>query len=229
MEIMIQRMAKRSKNYFLFIVGIPIALGVLGWLLPVGKEPVINTYTAEAMIALGRYDHQDFNDPKGVLILLSNPPFYEEKLANLWEENQGALFKKLNVSVENDQLIKLTYTDSSKENAVYVLNEITSEFMELDQEKFQQREKVMNESIRSLEQEEVGEEEKVSKHRFLYELKTAQLNLKPGSIVKEPDVKVVDQQTRAFSSQERAVLGVILGIAFSILWIVVPELVREQS
>jgi len=226
---MMQRMAKRSKNYLLYIVIIPIVLGVLGWLLPVGKEPVIHTYTAEATISLGRYDNQDFNDPKRVLSLLTNPLFYEENLATIWEENQEAFFTNLQVTVENEQLIKLTYTDFSKENAASILNEITSEFMELDQKQFQQKEMVLNESIRALEQEEVGEEEKVSKHRFLYELKTAQLEIKPGSLVKEPDVKVDAPQTRVFSSQERAVLGVMLGIAFSILWIVVPVLVREQS
>jgi teichuronic acid biosynthesis protein TuaF len=62
MELIVKRITARFKRYFLLLVAIPVVLGILGWVLPVGKETSL--YTAEATITLGSYGNDDLNDPK---------------------------------------------------------------------------------------------------------------------------------------------------------------------
>ncbi|MBT2728211.1 hypothetical protein J7E63_14825 [Bacillus sp. ISL-75] len=224
---MIQALKDRMNKYILIILATTVLLGVMGWLLPVGKEE--SSYTVEASLTLGNYNNPEFNNPKRVIIFLTTPPFYEEHLADLWEEKYDEISTKLNVTAGTDNMITLSYSDHSKESSAKVLNEIISAFMAIDKAKFQQKQKIIQESIESLNNEKVGPEALVDQERFLYELKTADNEIKPALLLKKADENAINTENRAFNSKERAVLGVLLGVTLGFLWIVFPVIFREGS
>jgi teichuronic acid biosynthesis protein TuaF len=161
--------------------------------------------------------------------LLTNAPFYQEKLTGLWNRKQNEIVSKLQVMNVADDRIKLSYTEHSKENAIQIVNEITRAFLNLDQQKFHEKKNIIQETINTLRQEKVSEDTKVDQQRFLYELNNARLDLKPATLLQPADKENVMIENKAFTSKERAVLGGLLGITFALLVILVPEFVREQS
>lgn len=223
MGLMIQRLKERMNKYFLLLLTATILLGVIGWFLPVGKEK--SSYQAEAVITLGFYKYPDLNDPKRVVTLLTNARFLEEHLENLWQEKNEFIRTNLLVTATTDNMIKLSYTDDSKETSIKVLSEITGAFMSMDQGRFQQKKGIIQESIEALNNEEVAPEAKVDQERFLNELNTALYDIKPATL----DKNEIITENRAFNSTERAVLGVLLGLTLSFFWIVIPEFFRERS
>lgn len=227
MGLMIQSLKVRLNKYFLLLLAGTILLGVIGWFLPVGKEK--SSYQAEAVITLGTYKNPDLNDPKRVVTLLTNAPFYEKHMGNLWQEKDEDIRTNLFVTATTDNMIKLSYTDESKEISIQVLSEITGAFISMDQGRFQQKQGIIQESIEALNNEEVAPEEKVDQQRFLYELKTALYDIKPATLLKPADKNEIITENRAFNSTERAVLGVLLGLTLSFFWIVIPEFFRERS
>jgi teichuronic acid biosynthesis protein TuaF len=224
MEVMVRRIARRSRKYLWLLLVIPILLGGIGWVLPVGKEPSV--VTAEATISLGNYQYEDFNQAKNVVTLLSHAPFYKENLAHLGGET--GVPSQLTLSAVNEQMIKLAYSDSSAEQAANVVNEIAQAFLALDQQKFAERKLIIEDSITAIEQEQVGEDAKVDQQRFLTEQKTAQFNLKPATLLKEANPSDLVVESQNLSSRDRAVLGVIIGVCIAFLTIVLPELVRKE-
>ncbi|AZU60480.1 hypothetical protein [Neobacillus mesonae] len=225
--IEMQRIKERSKKYSLLLIVFTVVLGACGWLLPVGKES--SSYTAEAVITLGNYGLPDLNNPKYVTVLLTNAPFYESHLASLWEEKQEEITTKLQVRAVTDNMMKLTYTDHTEESAVNVLNEITNAFIALDLDRYQQKKKIILESITDLNDNEAAPEVRVEQQRFLYELRTALFDLKSAAIVKPADRETTATENRAFGSKERAVLGILMGVAMSFIWIFIPLIFKEQS
>jgi len=223
MEVMVRRIAGRSRKYVWLFLAIPILLGGIGWVLPVGKEPAI--VTAEATISLGNYQNEDFNHAENVVTLLSHAPFYKENLVHLVGET--GVPSQLTVSVINDQMIKLVYSDSSADNAANVVNDIAQAFLSLDQQKFAEKKLIIEDFITAIEQEQVSEDAKVDQQRLLYELKTAEHNLKPATLLKEARTSELAVESQTLSSRDRAVLGVIIGVCIAFLTIVLPELVRK--
>lgn len=223
MEVMVRRITGRSKKYLWILLLIPILLGGIGWFLPVGKEPTI--IQAETIISLGNYQDQDFNQAKNVVTLLSHDPFYENNLAHLVEEI--GVPGNLTVAAVNEQMVKLVYSDSSAEQAANVVNEVANAFLSLDQQKFAEKQRIIDDSLAALEDEEVGEEAKVDQQRFLYELRTIQLDLKPAVLLKEASPNELVAESKTLSSKDRAVLGVLIGVSIAFLAIVLPVLVRK--
>jgi teichuronic acid biosynthesis protein TuaF len=221
----IQCLKERLNKYFLIFLAITVLLGVIGWLLPVGKEE--SDYTLEAALTLGNYKNPEFNDPKRVIIMLTNAPFYEEHLKDLWEEKFEEISTNLHVTAGPDNIINLSYSDHSEKSTTQVLNEITSAFMAIDQDRFNEKQKIIQESIEAISNEKVGPEAKVDQQRFLFELKTAQYDIKPATILKPADINTINTENRAFNSKERAVLGILLGVTLSFFWLVFPVIFRE--
>jgi teichuronic acid biosynthesis protein TuaF len=223
MEVMVRRIAGRSRKYLWLLLVIPILLGGIGWVLPVGKEPSV--VRAEATISLGNYQYEEFNHAKNVVTLLTHAPFYQENLAHLVGET--GVPSRLTVSAVNEQMIKLVYSDSSADHAANVVNEIAHAFLALDQQTFAEKKLIIEDSITAIEQEQVGEDAKVDQQRFLTEQKTAQFNLKPATLLKEAHSSELVVESQNLSSRDRAVLGVLIGVCIAFLTIVLPELVRK--
>ncbi|MGM0902922.1 MAG: hypothetical protein ACQEXB_17715 [Bacillota bacterium] len=223
MEVMVRRIAGRSRKFLWMLLVIPILLGGIGWSLPVGKEPSI--IRAEATISLGNYQNEDFNQAKKVVTLLSHAPFYQENLAHLVEEN--GVPSQLTVLAVNEQMVKLILSDSSAQQAANTVNEIAQAFLAIDQQKFAEKKRIIEDSIAATEQEQVSEDAKVDQQRFLYELETAQLGLKHATLLKEAHPGELVVESKNLSSRDRAVLGVLIGVCIAFLVIVLPEVVRK--
>lgn len=221
----IQCLKERMNKYFLIFLAFTVLLGVIGWLLPVGKEE--SDYTLEAALTLGNYENPALNDPKRVIILLTNAPFYEEHLKELWEEKSEEIRTNLHVTIGPNNMINLSYSDHTKESTAQVLNKIANAFIAIDQVRFQEKQKIIQESIEAINNEPVASEAKVDQERFLFELKTDLYNIKPAIILTPADLNAINTENRAFNSKERAVLGILLGITLSFLWIVFPVVLRE--
>ncbi|RFU63985.1 hypothetical protein D0466_11095 [Peribacillus glennii] len=224
MEPIFQRLLARFKKYFLVLIATPLILGALGWFLPIGKQGPAQP--AETTISLGSYENPDLNEPKRVRVLLTNILFYQEHLPELWKEKGEELLADLNVQPVTDEIIELSFKNNGTEESVRTVNEITEAFLELDQERFQQKKDVIQKSIQAIEPEKVAPEAKVDQQRFLYELNTAELNLKPASLLQGADFQM--DESGALNSKSRAILGVLIGITIAFFGIAIPEFVRER-
>lgn len=224
---MIQRFKERMNKYFLILLATTILLGIIGWLLPVGQEK--SSYTLETSITLGNYKNPELNVPNRVISLLTNAPFYEEHRKSLWDENFEEFSTNFHVMAGPDNTINLSYTGKSEESTAQVLKEITDAFMEIDKKRFQKKQEIIQDSIDATINEKVGPEAKVDQQRFLYELKTARDDIRHAEILKPADINAINTENRAFNSKERAVLGILLGVTLSFLWIVFPVIFRDQS
>jgi teichuronic acid biosynthesis protein TuaF len=168
------------------------------------------------------------NNPKNVMVLLSKPSFYEDNLEGLWKETEEQITENLSVVNVSDKVLQLTYTDTSGENAAEVVNAIADAFLKMDKQQYEEKKAFIKGKIDSLEGETVGEEAKIDKERFIFELESAQLNMKEASFVKPADAEEAEMSNKALSSRDRAVLGVLLGVTLAFSGIIVPELVRKQ-
>lgn len=224
MESIVKRLIARTKKYFFLLLCIPIILGALGWLLPAGKE--LSGSPSEAEISLGSYENLDLNDQKRVIVLLSNLPFYQEHLPDVWKDHGEDILKDLRVTPVSEQNIKISYGNHPQTESIRMVNKIADAFLELDKKSFEEKQTIIKESIDALENDEVGPDAKVDQQRFLYELQTAGLTIKPAVLLKSPETEA--QQNVGPSSKKRAVLGILIGLTLALLWIVIPEFVRDQ-
>lgn len=221
----VHRLAEKIKKFIWIIVAIPLIFGVAGWFIPIGKTAV--PYTATATMSLGSYSDPDFNDPNRVMIMLGNAPFFQKQLPALWKNRQNELLGQLKVSMVKNQLIQLSFIGKSKDEAISTVNQIASAFLSADREQYQKRETLINQSISALLNGKINESTAVDRQRLLYNLQTAKLDLKPAQLL-EPAGAAPGPGGKVFSSKQRAVLGVMLGVTIVFLWLAFPEFVRER-
>jgi teichuronic acid biosynthesis protein TuaF len=224
-ELVLNRVVGKVKKQFIFLLLIPVILGVVGYFIPVEKGG--STSTAEVTLSLGSDNNTELNDSKSVMTLLSTPTFFEQNLASLWAEKQSDLQTNLKVTAVSDNVIAISYTAPSSNEAINVLNQVTNVFMTIAQNSFQQRQKLIQDSINAIENKKVGPDAIVDQQRFLYEQKTTLLNMKAPVLI-QPAGSQDKGLSKALSPKYRGVLGVLLGITFIFIWVVVPELVRKQ-
>ncbi|MBD8070884.1 hypothetical protein [Bacillus sp. PS06] len=215
MEPIIRRMITRSKRYIIILAVIPLILGLVGWFLPVEKEKPI--YIAEAMVSLGRYDDSDMNDAKKVQRMLTHQPLNSD------EDEPSNLV----IMTPSEDVITLSISGSSNESTVQRLNEVIEDFLVMDQLRYEQKKAIIEDLIQALKEEVPNEETKIEQQKFLFELQTELFHLKQASILKAVESKVIEHV--AISSKQRGVLGVLVGMTISLMWVVLPEIVRRET
>ncbi|MCM3668139.1 hypothetical protein M3181_03875 [Mesobacillus maritimus] len=225
MEVMTQRKPEKRSKHWLLLLILPVLLAGIGWVLPVGKEPSI--VTAEATISLGNYQHQKLNHANHVVKMLSHAPFYEEHLPSVLVENMVP--PELTVTAINETTVRLAYSSSSSEEASQVVNDVASAFLQMDQEKFDKKERIVQDSITALEDEEVSPEAKVEQVRLLNELKTLQFSMEPAVLLEAGNVDEVAIEQKTLGSRERAIVGGLIGVSLSFLWLTLPKLVSNHK
>ncbi|RYL89317.1 hydrolase [Sporolactobacillus sp. THM7-4] len=223
---LIHSLTVRIRKYIGVIVAVPLILGIAGWFLPVGKAP--SSYTAVTTVSLGNYNDPDFNDPSRVIVMLTNVPFFQERLPDLWKVNSQNLLSRFKVTLLKDQLIQLSYTGQSKDNVEQTVNKITDAFLASDRVQYQKRLDLIDRSISALNQARVSDNTRVDQQRFLYKLQSTRLDIKPAQLLKSASADI-HLENRAFSRKARAVLGAMLGITIMFFFVVFPEVVREKQ
>ena len=129
--------------------------------------------------------------------------------------------EQLLISAEPPKKLNLVLTASSEQEAVASLSELVTAFLEMDQYHYQEKDEIISDSINQLQGNPVPAELVVEQQRFLYELKTKQLNQQPAVLVK--DVTAEKGEGRVVSQQDRALMGIMIGIMLSCLWILKSE------
>lgn len=222
----IRRISERLKKHMLVFIAIPLILGVAGWLMPVVHGS--STYQASATVALGKYWNYDLNTPEPVTQLLSNGPFYQKNLPDLWNSQQQNLLSHINVTSLKGNLVQVTYTGVSKTEAADTANRIANAFLKNDQEQYQKRMALTEQSIQAVTQSKTNESSAVDKQRFLYQLGSDKIKMKPAELLEAAQPGVI-KGTSSFTPKKRAVLGVVLGITLIFVWVAFPEFVRERE
>ncbi|MCY8106019.1 Wzz/FepE/Etk N-terminal domain-containing protein [Bacillus mojavensis] len=225
MKDIVIRLARRIKKNIIWIILVPLILGVAGYILP-SQIADKKSYTAEVTLAVGSYDHPIYNSTEEIPLLLRSDAFLKEALPDEKDEDLAEIKEKLTVKSESKSLLSLSYADQDQERTESVLNAISSTFLKNDQKLFEEREAVIRRSIDALEGETVSEDSKVDKERFLYELKNTQLNLKAASAVDSETVS--EASGGGMSPKKKAVLGVLIGITIAFMFVVIPEFFRES-
>lgn len=210
----------RLKRYILPLLILSILLGAIGWFAPAGNENT--TVKAEATILLGNYENEYLNNSEVITSLLRNETTFKEYLPDVEIEKE-----KLLISTDTPKKISLVLTESNEQQALDSLSELVTAFLEMDQHYYQEKEAVISESINQLQANPVPEELVVDQQRFLYELKTKQLTLQPAMLVK--DIMAIKADDRVVSQQDRAILGVMIGIMLSCLWIIYPLFIKSET
>ncbi|MBU5244537.1 Wzz/FepE/Etk N-terminal domain-containing protein [Bacillus halotolerans] len=225
MKDIVIRLARRIKKNIIWIILVPLILGVAGYILP-SQIADKKSYTAEVTLAVGSYDHPVYNSTEEIPLLLRSDAFLKEALPDEKDEDLAEIKEKLTVKSESKSLLSLSYADQDQERTESVLNAVSSTFLKNDQKLFEEREAVIRRSIDALEGETVSEDSKVDKERFLYELKNTQLNLKAASAVDSETVS--EASGGGMSPKKKAVLGVLIGITIAFMFVVIPEFFRES-
>lgn len=210
----------RLKRYILPLLVLSILLGAIGWFAPAGKENA--TVKAEATILLGNYENEYLNNSEVIASLLRNETTFEKYLPDVELERE-----KLLISTDTPKKIGFAFTASNEQEALDSLSELVSAFLEMDQHYYQEKDEIISESINQLQAKSVPEELVVDQQRFLYELKTKQLTLQPAMLVK--DIMAIKADDRVVSQQDRALLGVMIGIMLSCLWIIYPLFIKSET
>lgn len=222
----IKRFIARFKKYMVLLLVFPVLLGLAGWLLPVGKMPA--KYTATTTLSLGNYDDVDLNTQSRVVLLLSHSQFYQKQLPHVWVTHQQELLANLQVTPLKDQLIQLSITGRSKQDAMELTRTIADAFLSLDQQHFGQRKAVIQETIHQLKNSTVSPDTVVEEQTFLYKLNTDMLQIKPAILLDSAD-EHTEAAVRPFSAKGRAILGVLLGMTIGFIWLVIPAFFQEKS
>ncbi|WP_400245103.1 hypothetical protein AB3U99_01860 [Niallia sp. JL1B1071] len=210
----------RLKRYILSLLILSILLGAIGWFAPAGKDNT--TVKAEATILLGNYENEYLNNSEVIASLLRNETTFKEYLPDVEIDR-----KQLLISTDTPKKISFALTASNEQEALNSLSELVTAFLEMDQRYYQEKDEIISESINQLQEKTVSEELVVEQQRFLYELKTKELTLQPAMLVK--DIMAIKADNRVVSQQDRALMGVMIGIMLSCLWIIYPLFLKSES
>ncbi|QOC79309.1 MULTISPECIES: teichuronic acid biosynthesis protein TuaF [Bacillus amyloliquefaciens group] len=225
MKDMLTRITRRIKKNIIWIIALPVVLGAAGYVLP-SKISGNSSFTSEAAIAAGNYDHPLYNNTKEIPFLLTSDAFLKQALPDKTDEERAAVKSKLTVETQSDSLITVSYSGQNKQETESVFQAVITTFLKNDQDLFEKRAKVVRQSIAALEGETVSADAKVDKERFLYELKNMQLNLKAAGVINSEPMNETAGQ--GMPPKKKAVLGVLIGIAVAFMFIVIPEFFRES-
>ncbi|MBT9284235.1 MULTISPECIES: teichuronic acid biosynthesis protein TuaF [Bacillus] len=225
MKDMLTRITRRIKKNIIWIIALPVVLGAAGYVVP-SKISGSSSFTSEAAIAAGNYDHPLYNNTKEIPLLLMSDAFLKQALPDKTDEERAAVKSKLTVETQSDSLITVSYSGQNKQDTESVFQAVITTFLKNDQDLFEKRAKVVRQSIAALEGETVSADAKVDKERFLYELKNTQLNLKAAGIINSEPMN--ETAGEGMPPKRKAVLGVLIGIAVAFMFIVIPEFFRES-
>lgn len=217
------RIAVRVKKYFLFIVAVPLILGLLGWFVPAGKAP--SSYKATTTIALGNYDDPDYNYRSRVSVYLMSPKFYQVHMPDVWKAYGSDLIPRLTVIQGKSPLIQVTFTGPSKKEAALGANRIASGFLAIDKAQYQKHVAVVNESMARAQTIQSNSAARSKSDALIYTLKMKKLSLKPAQLMEAADPSQ-SSGTTVFTSKKRALLGIMLGVTLVLAWLALPELIR---
>ena len=210
----------RVKRYILPLLVLSLLLGAIGWFAPAGKE--ITDVKAEATILLGNYENEYLNNSEVIASLLRNETTFKEYLPDVEIDRE-----QLRISTDASTKISFALTALNEGEALDSLSELVTAFLEMDQRYYKEKDEIISESINQLQEKTVSEDLVVDQERFLYELKTKQLTLQPAMLVK--DVMAIKTDNRVVSQQDRALLGVMIGIMLSCLWIIYPVFIKSET
>ncbi|MCF2647149.1 MULTISPECIES: hypothetical protein [Niallia] len=210
----------RLKRYILTLLVLSLLLGAIGWFAPAGKE--ITDVKAEATILLGNYENEYLNNSEVIASLLRNETTFKEYLPDVEIDRE-----QLRISTDAPTKISFALTAINEREALDSLSELVTAFLEMDQRYYKEKDEIISESINQLQEKTVSEDLVVDQERFLYELKTKQLTLQPAMLVK--DVMAIKADNRVVSQQDRALLGVMIGIMLSCLWIIYPVFIKSET
>jgi teichuronic acid biosynthesis protein TuaF len=210
----------RLKRYILTLLVLSLLLGAIGWFAPAGKE--ITDVKAEATILLGNYENEYLNNSEVIASLLRNETTFKEYLPDVEIDRE-----QLRISTDAPTKISFALTAINEREALDSLSELVTAFLEMDQRYYKEKDEIISESINQVQDKTVSEDLVVDQERFLYELKTKQLTLQPAMLVK--DVMAIKADNRVVSQQDRALLGVMIGIMLSCLWIIYPVFIKSET
>ncbi|MGO5011569.1 hypothetical protein ACTQ5K_06730 [Niallia sp. Sow4_A1] len=210
----------RVKRYILPLLLLSLLLGAIGWFAPAGKE--ITDVKAEATILLGNYENEYLNNSEVIASLLRNETTFKEYLPDVEIDRE-----QLRISTDAPKKISFALTAINEREALDSLSELVTAFLEMDQRYYKEKDEIISESINQLQEKTVSEDLVVDQERFLYELKTKQLTLQPAMLVK--DVMAIKADNRVVSQQDRALVGAMIGIMLSCLWIIYPVFIKSET
>jgi len=197
-----------------------VLLGAIGWFTPAGKEK--SSVKAEATILLGNYENEYMNNSEVIASLLRNETSFTKYLPDVEIDKEQLL-----ISTDTPKKLRFALTASTEQEAIDSLSELVTSFLEMDQQYYQEKDDIISESINQLQANHVQEEFVVDQQRFLYELKTKQLNMQPAMLVK--DIAAIKADHQVVSQRDRAFIGVMIGIMLSCLWIMYPLFLKSES
>ncbi|KMJ59013.1 hypothetical protein AB685_08030 [Bacillus sp. LL01] len=226
MDNLLNKLLIRIKKSIPLIIILPLLLGGLGYFFEKNSKPVVS-YAAKTKIELGYYDDPNMNSPESVKTLLSGYSFLESVFPAYQPEDLEDIKSGLVINTVSNSAIDMTYRSDNEEEVEKVSNELVEAFLTYDNEKYEEKASILEDSFQTLSDETVSEDSKVDKQRFIYELQNELLTLYPSQL-SEP-VRVNEYRQESFSAKKRAVLGGLVGLTFVFAYIVVPILFREDE
>ncbi|QAA21741.1 hypothetical protein [Sporolactobacillus terrae] len=222
---LLKRFTTRLKHYLWLVLALPAALAVIGFLVPVGAMP--SSYQAQATVQLGSYEDPIFNETNPVILMLTNAPFYQQQLPQLWAQNEQELLSKVEIRDLNNRLIQLRYRAPSKEEAKNGAQAITDAFLNADRQHYNRREKLIDQTLSQLEKEKAPATDAAAGTRFVYKLQSLKLTMRPAQQLEQ--VSSSGASVTTLSSKKRAVLGAVIGMTLVLLAAALPEFIRKNN
>lgn len=222
---LLKRFTARLKHYLWLVLALPAALAVIGFLVPVGSMP--SSYQAQATVQLGNYEDPIFNETNQVMLMLANAPFYQQKLPQLWAQNEQELLSKVEIRDLNNRLIQLRYRAASKEEAKNGAQAITDAFLNADRQHYERRKRLIDQTLSQLEKEKTPASDSAARTRFFYKLQSLKLTMRPAQQLEQ--VSSSGASVTTLSSKKRAVLGAVIGMTLVLLAAALPEFIRKND
>lgn len=219
------RIGKRMKKYIVWLVLLPVALATFGFFFAKGTVEQ-SSYTAAVTLTLGKYDDGVYNNLSEVTSLLKSDAFLNQALRDVKEEERQNVKNRLILTNQSDTQLQLSFTDADQARALAVVKQVSDTFLKQDKALFTKRQQVIERRLSALEDESVSNDSKVDKERFLYELESTKLGMKQAKIV-DP-AQVLDEAGKGMSAKKRALLGLVIGLSISLMFVVLPEVFKES-
>lgn len=219
------RIGNRMKKYIVWLVLLPVALAAFGFFFAKGTVDQ-SSYTAAVTLTLGKYDDGVYNNLSEVTSLLKSDAFLNQALRDVKEEERQDVKNRLILTNQSDTQLQLSFTDADQARALAVVKQVSDTFLKQDKALFTKRQQVIERRLSALEDESVSNDSKVDKERFLYELESTKLGMKQAKIV-DP-AQVLDEAGKGMSAKKRALLGLVIGLSISLMFVVLPEVFKES-
>ncbi|MFT9599862.1 hypothetical protein [Mesobacillus sp.] len=223
MNDLLRRIMNRAKKLAVLLLLIPILTAGAAYFM---AKQIPVTYIAKAEIMLGNFENTFRTNPNVMKKYIRSSEFIK-KINDDYslDLDVGQVKSRFTVNaLVPEGVLELSYRGTGQEDSIEALDKLIDGILSESSERFEEKKTELETRMKKIEAEET-QEEAIAKEAELHDLQEDYDNLQNSFVLEE----VIVGTSNAVSPVQRAILGFLIGIIFSVFVLLLPELFRDEK